>query len=168
MSNTEKTKNESIISGRMPIAAVYAARFYFNEIPTKDCAKLFGTTVGKIADIRRNSNFSYISESTRFTADQKQAAMDWIKQHPEYDAAGSDEVYVYLEGLPEATTEDIENLAAARIAARGQKSEQSESKTRRGRKAKTAEAIEATDEEIDAEQAVESDADEDEDEDLLD
>lgn len=162
MSNTEKTKNESIISGRMPIAAVYAARFYFNEIPTKDCAKLFGTTVGKIADIRKNSNFSYIDENTRFTADQKKAAMDWIKQHPNYDEAGADEVYVFIESLPEATETDIENLNAARIAARGQKSENnSEPKARRGRKAKTAEAIEATDEEIDAEQAVESDADED-------
>lgn len=161
MNDTVKAKNESIISGRMPIAAVYAARFYFNEIPTKDCAKLFGTTVGKIADIRRNSNFSYIDENTRFTADQKKAAMDWIKQHPSYDEAGADEVYVFIESLPEATETDIENLNAARIAARGQKT--SEPKTRRGRKATTVEPIEATDEEIDAEQAVESDADEDED-----
>lgn len=134
-----KTKQE-IINGRMPIAAVYVARFEFADGPASEVANQFGTTVGKIADIRKGSNFGYITADTKFTAEQKQDALDWIKRHPNYDEANADEVFVKIESLPEATQEDIAAFEAARKEARGQRpatgNENAGGGNRRGRKPK--------------------------------
>lgn len=45
----------------MPPQLLYTIRFGGLVDSTKAIAELFGTTVGKVYDIKKNANFSYIS-----------------------------------------------------------------------------------------------------------
>lgn len=110
-----------IIRGRMPVAIVYLARFgNCKDLATKAAADKFGTTVGKIDDIKKNRNFAYVTETFRPTVEQKAVGMEWLKRHPHYDAQEVDTLVNELEAIPVANTEEAAAFEAARVAARGQ------------------------------------------------
>ena len=117
----EKKVNPNIINGRMPVAVVAQIRFGNNKgDSTKELAAMYGTTVGKIDDIKKNRNFAYVVEDTRFTQAQIDEGCEWLKRHPKYDEAGADALVVELEGYTVATDEEAKAFEAARTAARGQ------------------------------------------------
>jgi len=114
-------QRDPIINGRMPATVVYLVRHGNNKgEATKALAKLFGTTVGKIDDIKKGRNFAYVTEAFRPTEAMKAEAAEWLKRHPTYDAAGVDKVMTELDALPVATAEEAAAYEQARVAARGQ------------------------------------------------
>jgi len=114
-------EKKDIIHGRMPVAIVALARFGDTKgEPTKVQADMFGTTVGKIDDIKKNRNFSYVTADFRPTAEQKEAGLAWLKTHPYYDKAGTDKLVSELDAIPVATAEEAAQFETVRVAARGQ------------------------------------------------
>lgn len=110
-----------IIRGRMPVAIVYLVRYGNNkDLATKAAADKFGTTVGKVDDIKKGRNFAYVTEAFRPTAEQKAQGTEWLKRHPAYDAQDVDTLVNEMEAIPVATTEEASAFEAARVAARGQ------------------------------------------------
>jgi hypothetical protein len=111
----------NIIRGRMPVAVVHIVRFgsHRNEA-TGDLAKMFGTTVGKIDDIKKNRNFAYIKSDFKPTAAQKDEGLAWLKRHPEYNNGSVDNLINELEGLPEASEAEAAQFVETRSKARGQ------------------------------------------------
>ena len=117
----ERGQNPNIIQGRMPVAVVHLLRFGNSKGgATKDLAAKFGTTVGKVDDVKKNRNFAYVVEDTRFTQAQIDEGCEWLKRHPKYDESGADALVVELEGYTVATDEEAKAFEAARTAARGQ------------------------------------------------
>lgn len=118
---TERVANPNIINGRMPVAVVHLARFgNLKGGATKDVAAKFGTTVGKVDDIKKNRNFAYVVEETKFTQAQIEEGVAWLKRHPKYDESNVDDLVVELESYTVATEEEAKAFEAARTAARGQ------------------------------------------------
>ena len=116
----QKAKVE-IINGRMPATVVYLVRHGNNkDEATKALATLFGSTVGKIDDIKKGRNFAYVTDAFRPTEAMKAEALEWLKKHPYYDASGVDKVVAELDAIPVATAEEAAAYEAARVAARGQ------------------------------------------------
>lgn len=112
---------KEIINGRMPVTVVYMARFgNTKDEATKAQADLFGTTVGKIDDIKKNRNFAYVTDAFRPTEAQKNEALAWLKSHPYYDAAGVDKLITELDAIPVATAEEAAAFEKVRTEARGQ------------------------------------------------
>ncbi len=110
-----------IINGRMPVAIVAQIRFGNDkDEATKTLADKYGTTVGKIDDIKKNRNFAYVTADFKPTAEMKAAGVTWLKSHPYFDAAGVDKLIVELDATPEATVEDAAAFETVRQAARGQ------------------------------------------------
>lgn len=110
-----------IINGRMPVAIVALARFGNTKgEATKIQADLFGTTVGKIDDIRKNRNFAYVTADFKPTAEMKAAGLAWLKTHPDYDKQGVDKLVQELDATPEATADEAAAFEAVRVKARGQ------------------------------------------------
>ena len=110
-----------IIRGRMPVAVVYLARHgNQKDLATKAMADKFGTTVGKVDDIKKNRNFAYVTAAFRPTAEQKAQALEWLKRHPAYDAQGVDDLVNELDKVSEASAEEAAAFEAARAGARGQ------------------------------------------------
>ena len=153
----ERGQNPNIIQGRMPVAVVHLLRFGNSKGgATKDLAAKFGTTVGKVDDVKKNRNFAYVVEDTRFTQAQIDEGCEWLKRHPKYDESGADALVVELEGYTVATDEEAKAFEAARTAARGQPTKTKDGEVanggggnRRSRKSKKAE--EAASEEAQAE-----------------
>lgn len=117
----EPTPKKEIIKGRMPVAVVALARFGNTKgESTKALATLFGTTVGKIDDIKKNRNFSYVTEAFKPTQEQKDSGIAWLKSHPYYDEAGTDKLVSELDSLPVATDEEAAAFEAVRVSVRGQ------------------------------------------------
>lgn len=109
---------KEIIRGRMPVAVVALARFgSMKDGATKAVADAFGTTVGKIDDIKKNRNFAYVTADFRPTAAQVADGVAWLKRHP----TGADALIAELEATPIATDEQAAAFEATRSAARGQK-----------------------------------------------
>lgn len=116
-----KAVNTSIIRGRMPIAVVALARFGNNkDAANKDLAALFGTTVGKIDDIKKNRNFAYVTKDYKPSQADKDAGLAWLKRHPDYDKAGADKLVTELDSWPVASAEETAAFEQVRTAARGQ------------------------------------------------
>lgn len=114
-------EKQAIISGRMPVAIVALARFgNKKDESTKALATIFGTTVGKIDDIKKNRNFAYVTAEFRPTQEQLDAGVAWLKTHPRYDADGVDALVTELENTPIATAEEAAAFEAVRVKARGQ------------------------------------------------
>ncbi len=110
-----------IINGRMPVAVVYLARYGNDkDEATKSLADKFGTTVGKIDDIKKGRNFAYVTADFRPTAEQKAAGVAWLKTHPYFDAANVDKLIVELDSITEATAEEAAAFETVRAGARGQ------------------------------------------------
>ncbi len=66
-----------IVNGRLPLPLVFQIRF--KETGTvADTAKKYGTSVGKVFDIKKGRNFGYITEAYKPSADEIKAAKDWL------------------------------------------------------------------------------------------
>jgi|ERR1700756_136634 len=76
----------SIVRGRLPLIFVHALRFdkTLLAMSNKDAASKFATSVGKVFDIRKNRNFSYVGEAFKPTAEDVTAAQGWV------DAVGAE------------------------------------------------------------------------------
>ena len=148
----ERGQNPNIIQGRMPVAVVHLLRFGNSKGgATKELAVKFGTTVGKVDDVKKNRNFAYVVEDTRFTQAQIDEGLEWLQRHPKYDESDVDALVVELESYTVASDEEAKAFEAARIAARGQSTLTKEGAVadggggnrRKPRKAKGEEAAEA-------------------------
>ena len=165
-------KKPAIIRGRIALAIVYLIRFVeAAEQGTKALAEKYGTTVGKIDDIRKNRNFAYVTEDVRFTEEQIKEAVNYISAHEDSDHAVV--VTDMLNALPIATAEEAEAFANVKRKAGGQPRTDAEGNViasgggnRQGKKKKEAEAEAPVDEAPVDEAPV--DADEPEADDLLD
>lgn len=152
----ERGQNPNIIQGRMPVAVVHLARFGNTKgNATKDLAVQFGTTVGKIDDIKKNRNFAYVVADTKFTEAQIAEGIEWLKRHPKHDEAKADDLVVELDGYARATEDEAKAFEAARTAARGQPTKTKEGEVANGgggnRRGKKKKADEAASEEATAE-----------------
>lgn len=143
----ERGKNPDIIKGRMPAAVVHLLRFGYKDLSTKDAAAKFGTTVGKVDDVKKNRNFAYVVEDTKFTDAQIAEGIEWLKRHPKFDEAGADALVVELDKYERANDDEAKAFEAARAAARGQSVKTKDGQiadggggNRRGKKKKDAEA----------------------------
>jgi hypothetical protein len=118
-----------IVRGRLPLVFVHAVRFdpVIGAMGNKDTASKFATSVGKIFDIKKGRNFSYVTADYKPSAEDLAAAQGWIDQiggeNTKGMAAQGDKVLMtqVLEqykagGL--ATAEDIAKLTAQRGATR--------------------------------------------------
>jgi len=81
---------------------------------------MYGTTVGKIDDIKKNRNFAYVTADFKPTAAMKEEGVAWLQRHPKFSTGSVDAVIVELENTPEAEESDAAAFAAARTAARAQ------------------------------------------------
>jgi hypothetical protein len=79
-----------IVRGRLPLIFVHAIRFdaALNAMGNKDLATKFGTSVGKIFDIKKGRNFSYIDAAYMPTADDIAAGKAWMSQVGAQNAKG--------------------------------------------------------------------------------
>lgn len=167
MTEAVKTK-PAIIRGRIALAIVYLIRFVeAAEQGTKALAEKYGTTVGKIDDIRKNRNFAYVTEDVRFTEEQIKEAVNYISAHEDSDHAVV--VTDMLNALPIATAEEAEAFANVKRKAGGQPRTDAEGNViasgggnRQGKKKKEAEA------EAETEEVAQAATDEPEADDLLD
>lgn len=111
-------KLANIVRGVMPHTLVYAIRFLHSDVKESDVAKMFGTTTGKVADIRKNRNFAYVTEDFRPTQAQKDSAIAWLTQVPDYDTVGTDAAVTEVDKLEVATEEQAAAFLAGRSASR--------------------------------------------------
>ena len=115
----EKVKTP-IINGRMPVAVVAQIRFGNDKAePTKVLAEKYGTTVGKIDDIKKGRNFAYVTADFAPTQEQINEGLEWLQRHPKYADGSVDKIIVELENTPVATEEQAKAFELARGAARG-------------------------------------------------
>ena len=106
-------KKPAIIRGRIALAIVYLIRFSeFAEATTKALAEKYGTTVGKVDDIRKNRNFAYVTEDVRFTQEQINEGLAYIAQHEDEDHRVA--VTDLLNGLEIATEEQAAAFAGVK------------------------------------------------------
>ena len=113
---------EGITRGRMPIAVVAMVRFGKQSGGKPgDLAALFGTTVGKITDIQKNSTFAYLTEDFRPTKAQKDEGIAWLQRHVNFSKGAVDVLLTELEKTKVASAEEAAALEAVRVKARGQK-----------------------------------------------
>ncbi len=115
-----------IVSGKLPQLFVHAIRFRETG-SNSEIAKRYATSVGKVFDIKKGRNFSYITEDWKPTQADVDAAQGWIKRlnednkhglSPQGDANHMETVTVqYLErGL--ATAEEVMAQDATRASTR--------------------------------------------------
>ena len=114
-----------IIRGRMPIAVVYAIKFGINkDLPISELAAMYGTTSGKIADIKKNYNFQYLTEDFKPSLEQKVEAIEYLKKHPNFGADTTPCAVLIdeIDELLEATPEEVTAFLSLRTSFRGQNS----------------------------------------------
>lgn len=112
-----KAPPREIIRGRMPVSVVALARFGSQkDTATKAAAEAFGTTVGKIDDIRKNRNFAYVTADFRPTEQQKADGIAWLERHP----SGAKDLIAELKAVEVATAEQAAAFESVRAANRGQ------------------------------------------------
>ena len=117
----EKKVNPNIINGRMPVAVVAQIRFGNNKgDSTKELAAMYGTTVGKIDDIKKKRNFAYVGADFKPTQEQIDQGLEWLQRHPKWSTGEVDKIIQELETTPVATAEEAAKFEAVRVAARGQ------------------------------------------------
>lgn len=110
----------NIVRGRMPLACVAAIRFQVPaETSNADVAKVFGTSVGKVFDIRKGRNFGYITADYKPSEEDFKAAEAWAKQAGA-DGIGGDEAKIMaaVDKLGKATGDEAAAQAATITAAR--------------------------------------------------
>jgi hypothetical protein len=106
-----KTNLLNIVRGRMPLACVAAIRFHVKpEVSNADVAKIFGTSVGKVFDIRKGRNFGYIGEDYKPSEADLVEAAKWAKAAADH---GGDEAAVMaaVDKLGKATPDEAKAQA---------------------------------------------------------
>ena len=111
----------NIVRGRMPIAVVAQVRFGNKKNEgSADLAKAYGTTVGKIDDIKKNRNFAYVTADYKPTQEQKDEGIAYLRKHPDFASGAVDPMITELENTKVATPEEAAAFATKRSAAKGQ------------------------------------------------
>lgn len=121
-----------IVRGRLPLVFVHAVRFdpVIGAMGNKDTATKLATSVGKVFDIKKGRNFSYITADYKPSTDDLAVAQAWIDQvgagnTKGMTAVGDKDLMTAIlaqyktGGL--ATAEDIAKLTALRGSARAVK-----------------------------------------------
>jgi hypothetical protein len=117
----EPQRRLDIVRGRMPVSVVYMVKFGDNRgESTATLAKLFGTTTGKIDDIKKERGFKYVTADFAPTAQQKADGIEYLKKHPGYANGDVDKLINELEAYEEATDDQAKAFDAARAASHGQ------------------------------------------------
>jgi len=115
-----KTNLLDIVRGRMPLACVAAVRFQEKaEVSNNDVAKKFGTSVGKIFDIRKGRNFGYITADYKPSDEDFKAAEAWAKEAAKH---GGDEaaIMALVDKLGKASADEAK-VQAEKISAQRSK-----------------------------------------------
>lgn len=118
-----------IVRGRLPLVFVHAIRFdpVLSQMGNKDLAVKFGTSVGKVFDIKKGRNFGYIGTDYKPSADDVAAANAWIAQAGTANAKGLTAVgdknlmQSTLESYTDkglASAEEVAKVSEARVGAR--------------------------------------------------
>lgn len=118
-----------IVRGRLPLIFVHAIRFdaVLNAMSNKDLATKFATSVGKVFDIKKGRNFSYVNAEFKPSAEDVAQAESWIAQVGGQNAKGltaagdKDLMTKTLESYKAkglATAEEVAAFSAARTATR--------------------------------------------------
>lgn len=117
-----KNANPNIIRGRMPVAVVHQIRFGNDKNDaSKVLAAKYGTTVGKIDDIKKGRNFSYITQEFKPTQSQLDDGLEWLTRHPQYNTGNVDTIINELSNTVVATAEEAAEFETKRRLAGGQK-----------------------------------------------
>lgn len=71
-----------IVRGRLSLLLVHAIRFdeVISAMANKDIAVKFGTSIGKVFDIKKGRNFAYVLKEYKPTAEDVSAAKAWAAQ----------------------------------------------------------------------------------------
>lgn len=118
----EKNLIVGITRGRMPIAIVSMVRYGDQKnLDTKALATLFGTTVGKINDIKTSSTFGYVDAKFKPTQVQKDDGITWLRRHVDFKKGTVDVLISELEATKVASEKETAAFEEVRIAARGQR-----------------------------------------------
>lgn len=123
-----------IVRGRLPLLLVHAVRFHpvISQMGNKDLAAKFGTSVGKIFDIKKGRNFSYVTESYKPTADDVAASKAWAAQFGSSNSKGLtaqgdraliEQITAEYEGNGLASAEDIAKMTEVRASTRKPRAE---------------------------------------------
>jgi len=114
--NTKKEEKVviDIVRGRMPVPMVFLIRFAFQGTDG-ELAAMFRTTPGKVNDIKKGRNFGYITEDTKFTKEQIDAARERATKLSDEDKA---KVLAELDKMTPATEAEAAQLEESRKAAR--------------------------------------------------
>jgi len=118
-----------IVRGRLPLLLVHAVRFHpvVSQMGNKDTAAKFGTSIGKVFDIKKGRNFSYVTEGFKPTSEDIAAARAWAAQFGTANAKGLtaqgdpaliNQITTEYESGGLATAEDVAKLGEARAATR--------------------------------------------------
>jgi len=122
--NKGKGNSYEIIRGRMPVQVVKMIRFHSDpEMSRSAIAALYRTTVGKVNDILKGSNFSYVTEDFKPTEEQLAAAKEYIAK------CENDELTKLVDSFEVATEEEAAKFEEARIASRKPRKKAGESDT---------------------------------------
>ncbi len=125
-----KNPQLNIVRGRMPLAVVAMARFGDTaKKAAADSAKEMGTTIGKIDDIRKNRNFSYITKDFIPTQAQIDEGIAYFQKHPDYSSGACDPMINELEKMTPATAEQAAAFETLRKASHGQPSTDAKGQT---------------------------------------
>lgn len=137
------TKNlAQIIRGRMPVALVFVIRFADHGEDVKDAAlaKMYGTTPGKISDIKKCQNFKYVDEAWKPSADDIEAGKAWAAQMREAEWA-DEHTKEFAEAIDEKL--DALELASEEELAKQEESRKGSRKPRNSTKADAGETKES-------------------------
>lgn len=114
----KEKKLANIVRGVMPVALVAAIKFDEKGIEKDaDVAKIYGTTSGKVSDIRKGRNFGYLTDGFKPTAEQRDAAVKWMEQVPGKGEA-QDKVIARLKNAKLATAEEAQAFLNTRASSR--------------------------------------------------
>lgn len=114
----------NIVRGRLPLALVACIRFHEPaDKSNNDLAKKYGTSVGKIFDIRKGRNFGYVTADYKVTDEDLKAAEAWAKSA---EAHGGDTAAIM------AAVDKLTKASADEAAAQAAKITEQRSKGPRG------------------------------------
>lgn len=109
-----KTNLLDIARGRLPLLFVHAIRFTEPaDVTNAALAKKYGTSVGKVFDIRKGRNFEYVTKDYKFSAEDLNSARAWAHEAGKH-GGDTDALVKAVDGSTVGTTEELAAQAAAR------------------------------------------------------
>lgn len=127
-----KTNLLDIVRGRMPLPLVAAVRFVVkSDVTNAEVAKTFGTSVGKIFDIRKGRNFEYVTKDYKPSKEDLEAAKKWAAEAMKH---GGDEAKIMaaVDQLGVASEDEAKAQAEKITAARSKGPRQPKAKPAEG------------------------------------